>query len=351
MADVEAQLSCSKPDCPVASGGGCSEGHNPIASCPYYGGASDDDVDEGVTGYEESERANGRDESLVPLSSGEALDASEVDVFLRWRPATFVTIVGDRDSGKTTLVSAFYDRFLRGPFAGHIFAGSRTLVGLEKRSHYARVDSGRAKPDTPRTSISEGLRFFHFAVRSAVPPADRTDLMLSDRAGETYRQARSNSDLIAELIELAQADRVVLLLDGARIAEAVTRAGAIQAVRQSLRAFLDGGGLRQQSIVQVVTTKIDLLERHPEKATIDDQLGAFKRRLVQDFAHRLTSLTFWDIAARDPDGVYPPAHGIGSLFLNWTTQLKPTVEPAAVPVTLLSEFDKLLLRTQLKALP
>jgi len=351
MADVEAQLRCSKPDCAVASGGGCSEGYDPIASCPYYGGAADDDVDEGVVGYEEGERGSSADDDLLPLSSGEPLDASEVDVFLRWRPATFVTIIGDRDSGKTTLVSAFYDRFLRGPFAGHIFAGSRTLVGLEKRSHYARADSGRAKPDTPRTSISESLSYFHFAVRSATPPAARTDLMLSDRAGETYRQARSNSELIAQLTEVPQADRVVLLLDGARIADAVTRAGAMQAVRQSLRAFLDGGGLRQQSIVQVVTTKVDLLERHPEKVTIDNQLDAFKRRLVQDFAARLASLTFWDIAARDPEGVYPPAHGLEPLFLDWVTQHKPAVKPATVSVRLLNEFDKLLLRTPLESLP
>lgn len=55
MADVEAHLRCSKPDCPLASGGGCGEGYDPIASCPYYGGAADDDVDEGVAGDEESE--------------------------------------------------------------------------------------------------------------------------------------------------------------------------------------------------------------------------------------------------------------------------------------------------------
>lgn len=157
-----------------------------------------------------------------------------------------MTIVGDRDSGKTTLVAALYDRFLRGPFAGHRFAGSRTLVGLEKRSHYARAESGRAKPDTPRTSISEGLSYYHFAVRSAAAPAARTDVMVSDRAGETYRHARSNSEIVPQLSELPQANRVVLLLDGARTADAVTRAGAIQAVRQSLRAFLDGGALRRQ---------------------------------------------------------------------------------------------------------
>jgi hypothetical protein len=104
-------------------------------------------------------------------------------------------------------------------------------------------------------------------------------------------------------------------------------------------------------MVQVVTTKIDLLERHPEKAAINDQLAAFKRRVVQDFAPRLASLTFWDVAARDPEGVYPPAHGVEPLFLEWMTQHKPSVRSAAMPVNLLSEFDKLLLRSPLEFLP
>src|SRR4051794_32627344 len=98
MADAEPRPKCSKPDCPVASGSGCSEGYDPVASCPYYGGAAEDDVDEGVAGHEESERDSSAHDEVVPVSSGEALDASDVDVFLRWRPATFVTIVGDRDS-------------------------------------------------------------------------------------------------------------------------------------------------------------------------------------------------------------------------------------------------------------
>ncbi len=349
MIAVDEQMKCRKSDCPIASGGGCSEGYDPIASCPYHGATADDDVDEGVAAFENGEQANNTTDFMVPLPSGEALDPAEVDIFLRWRPATFVTIVGDRDSGKTTLVAALYDRFLRGPFAGHSFAGSRTLVGLERRSHYARVDSGGAKPDTPRTSISEGLQYFHFAVRGAL--ATRTDLMLSDRAGETYRQARSNSALVSQLPELTTAQRVVVLLDGARVYDAVTRAGAIQAVRQSLRAFLDGGGLGEHSVVQIVTTKVDLLERHPEKAAILEQLAAFKHRLAQDFSPRLASLTFWDIAARDPEAILPPAHGVELLFLDWIEQRKSPMKPTMVLASPQTEFDRLLLRTPLESLP
>jgi hypothetical protein len=115
------------------------------------------------------------------LPPGEALTPEEVDQLLRWRGATFVTVVGDSHSGKTTLICALYDRFLRGPFAGLTFVASRTLVALERRSHYARVDSGRATPETMRTTISDGLRYFHLAVRPATQVG--RDLLCC-RAGE-----------------------------------------------------------------------------------------------------------------------------------------------------------------------
>lgn len=283
---------------------------------------------------------------LVPLPSGDGLTPAEVDEFLRWRPARFVTIVGDRESGKTTLVCAIYNRFLRGPFAGYMLAGSRTFVALETRSHYSRVDSGGAVPDTARTSISEGLRFFHFCVAPVLHPTTHLDLMLADRAGETYRQARNNTALVAELTEVAKADRLVLLLDGARVAAPVERAGALQAVRQSLRVFLDNGAVNANSRVQVVTTKLDLLSNHGDSDLIKGQLKQFSDRLAADFASRVAELSFWEIAARDPQSVFGPAHGLDALLKDWTTARPVDVRPKELAAPVSTEFDRLLLRTE-----
>ncbi len=351
MTAITNEVRCSKSECEVAASGLCAEGHTPVRSCPFYGRspATDDlDVlDEEQEGTDEFESEP--EEEQIALPTGEALTLDDVDEFLRWRPATFVTIVGDRESGKTTLICAIYDRFLKGPFAGYIFAGSRTLVALEKRSHYARAESGRAHPDTPRTSIAEGLQFLHFAVVRADRIHVRTDLMLSDRAGEVYRQARDNSALVGELIEVEKGDRLVLLLDGGRVADPVERAGAMQAVRQTLRAFLDGGAAGKASIVQVVTTKVDLLAHHTAKADIDRQLSVFRQRLVADFAPRLGDLSFWEIAARDPRGDFPPAYGVDALLADWVAPRSAIVAYEERVTPLQSEFDRLLLRTPMEA--
>jgi Double-GTPase 2 len=308
MAGQISAKKCGKADCQVAKTGSCAEGHAPLESCPNYlrqfGGSHvyDGELDPATEGATP-------DIERVSLPSGEALTFDEVGQFLLWRDATFVAVIGDSHSGKTTLVCALYERFLKGPFAGLGFAGSRTLVALERRSHHSRVESGRITPDTAHTSLQEGLRYFHFAVAPNGQPEKRTDLLLSDRSGEVYREVRDNSNVVGTLPEIPQADRTVLLLDGRRVADPIERNGAIQSARQILRVLLDNGALDLTSIVQVVTTKFDLIAAGPDVQQIDNVLAAFRERLFADFALRLKSLSFHDIAARDPTTKFAPAHG------------------------------------------
>ena len=351
MADETSQKKCRKTDCQVAVTGSCAEGHAPLASCPNYGDqpAEQSNVYDG----ELDAAAEGAtpDVKRVSLPSGDALTPDEVDQFLRWRAATFVTVVGDSHSGKTTLICALYERFLKATFAGLGFAGSRTLVALERRSHHARVDSGRATPETARTSHLDGLRYFHFAVVPSGHPMKRADLLLSDRSGEVYRSARNNSSVVGTLPEIPQADRIVLLLDGRRVADPIERAGAIQSVRQTLRVFLDNDALGPTSIVQIVTTKIDLIAASQDGQEIADSLSAFRNRLTADFAPRLKSLSFHDIAARDPTNGFAPAHGLDTLVKDWATPRPRYTPPAPPRLALHSEFDRLLARTPLEVCP
>ncbi|MCZ7484142.1 TRAFAC clade GTPase domain-containing protein [Rhizobium rhizogenes] len=285
----------------------------------------------------------GTNEQRVALPGGEAMTSEEVNRFLLGREASFVTIVGDKDSGKSTIVCAIYDRLLRGPYANLAFAQSRTLMALERRSHYSRIESGRAVPDTPRTSILEGLHYFHLGL--VMGDNDRVDLLISDRAGEVYRDARGDSSLIETLPELPQADRLILLIDGRRAANPLERASALQAVRQSLRAFLDGGALGTNSVVQVVTTKMDLISGSADEVATTAALSEFEHRLNRDFSNRVAELSFRKIAARDPVGNLAPAFGLDAMLVEWVTK-KPRASTFSVsPPTLCSEFDKLLART------
>ena len=351
MVETVQARSCSIAECQVLKTGICVEGNTPTESCPFFGRAITDDDDDIEFLDENEDDVEQPIESLrVPLPSGEALTPAEVDKFLLRRAVRFVTIVGDFDSGKTTLICELYNKFLRGSFAGHLFGGSRTLVGLEKKSHHARIDSGRIVPDTLRTSHAEGLKFFHFSLVTK-DLQSRVELMISDRAGEHYQKARNNSDVVTELIEVKKAHYIVLLMDGKRIANPIYRHSAMQSVRRTLRAFLDGEALSKISRVQVVTTKIDLLENLPDKQSLDTQLEQFRDALQRDFSERLGELSFREIAARDPCGAFSPAHGVEELLTSWCITTPPVVTCTPLRITLNTEFDRLLLRTPMENTP
>lgn len=351
MAALPIQALCSKADCTVGTTGTCAEGHDPLQSCPNYGSGvstSTTEVDPDTDEYGSEPEA--AEEVRVALSPGETLTAEDVHRFLQWRDAAMIAVVGDSFSGKTTLGCAIYDRFLKGPFAGLEFVGSWSLVALERRSHYARAESGRTTPETPRTSIHDGVGYFHFALADNQDAArGRIDFLISDRAGEVYKRARGNSTLIPTLVEVIQADRVMLLLDGSRVADPVERVGAMHSVRQTLRAFLDNGAIGLQTIVQVVTTKYDVVAAHTDSRALLDILKDFQSRLEHDFGRRLSELTFWNIAARDPNGAFAPAHGVDALIRDWVQPRKVNPLNSLPKLPLVSEFDRLLTRTPLAA--
>ncbi|MEI2636660.1 MAG: hypothetical protein V9E92_07430 [Methylotenera sp.] len=352
MVDEVISKICSRPECQVSKTGVCIEGHAPSEACPFFGqsqnGIQGEIEDDNITAIESTPRPIKL--NRISLASGEALTVEEADQFLRWRPATFVTIVGERDSGKTTLICAVYDHFLQNKFTDYQFAGSRSLVGLEKRSHHARVESGRSTPDTARTSLLEGLRFLHFALVPRVNLQLRIDLMLSDRAGEHYQQARDNLKVVEGLIEVQKGQHIVLLMDGGRLADPNFRSGAMQSVRQTLRAFLDGGALSTSSHVQVVTTKIDLIDALPEKEVLNQRLTDFRQKLLKDFGNRLSNLSFLDICARDPKGKFPPAFGVDNLLSTWCTPFCVSTKREPPNIQLITEFDRLLFRTPMENL-
>lgn len=334
---------CENPDCQVSSTGVCAEGHVPVESCPTYGRAQVPEPGHGDK-IESADHSPLSQTQSLPLPDGKLLSAEDVDTFLRCKPAKIISVVGERSSGKTTLVCALYDSFLRGSFAGYWFAGSQTLYGFEEKIHYARVASGGVTPDTLRTSWADGLKFFHLGVVENERPGQRSDIMLSERAGEYYARARDQLEFVGELVEVAQAHRVLLLLDGERIADPFRRAEAIFSVRQMVRAFLQGGALSSKSSVHIVTTKFDLIESHVDKDSIGEELNTFRENLVADFESDLGAITFWSVAARDPEGQLKPGHGLENLFKNWFEDVKYTKNQSLPDLSGASEFDRLLLR-------
>lgn len=280
------------------------------------------------------------DKEWERLPQADLLSIEEAEELLRWRPTNIVTVIGERDAGKTTLITEIYERYLRGPFAGRKFAHSRTLLGFERKGFLARLKSGGPKADTERTSKAEGLKFFHLGLVSE--HGARTDLLISERAGESYREARSDPTKSRDFVELAKARTLVFVLDGERVALDKTRNEAFAAVRGLVRAFSDAGSVSTQAEMQIVTTKFDLLKRPGLEHAIE-ALTAFEERMVQANTTRFVRVSCSRVAARAETEEFGPAWGVAEVMQAWLDPPTPPRRPPELPA-LVDEFDRFLVR-------
>jgi GTPase SAR1 family protein len=299
------------------------------------------DIDLDVFEQSKTEQAATADKKWEILPASSMLSLEDADMLFRWRKASVITIVGERNGGKTTLVAQLYEQFLRGAFAQTLFTHSLSLQGFERKSFQSRAEYGAHNPETPRTSAQDGLTFFHIAV-SDEASLERTDFLISERAGETYRDVRDRPELAANLIEIRKANTIVLILDGERVAQPRLRAGVFASVRTIARALLDSGGIDPETQIQLVTTKCDLLKGDGAADALE-ALTTFETHLAALLKNRLPLKTF-RIAARDPDGNVAPASGMDLLLRSWILPIpKSNPEEPQLP-ELESEFDRLLLR-------
>src|SRR4051812_14264762 len=82
------------------------------------------------------------DEEGSGAGRAHALTVREASRLAAARRPTVVVLAGTVSSGKTTLITSFYERFARGPIGPMKFAGSLTLPGFEARARGLRPQLG-----------------------------------------------------------------------------------------------------------------------------------------------------------------------------------------------------------------
>lgn len=335
-------LTCSNPDCEVAENGSCLQGHDPIQSCPHFGKptVASTPAEDAVTEVAvEAEAA--QEISKTKLPQGDPLSQLEVDAQQLQRAGRLVAIIGDTSSGKSTLLCALYDRFLRGEFGERSFVGSLTLGGFEKLAHLSRAASGAQTPETVRTFVSEGLQYYHLAL--ANQSQHRMDLFISDRAGETYRSGMDRPVEFRQLPELSIARVVTVLVDGARLARQEELHEVLGATRRLVRALVDSEVLNNGQHLQIVLTKQDEVERTGRSASVNSQMEELVQRLKTDFGSKLATIDFFAVAARDPSGARLPAYGCDNLLATWCDAAEPPVRRVLQDRAAVTQFDQLAL--------
>jgi len=268
----------------------------------------------------------------VELFAGYEMSAVDTeDITLRW-PTQLIVFAGAEGSGKTTMLAALYEHLGRGPFAGFDFAGSRSLLALEKICHPNRVVSGGTRATTERTIPSDEAAFYHLSLRETTGERRRQQVLLSALSGELYRWARNSREECKKLIFLHRANVIVVLVDGEKLASLEQRVNAHADAAGILDAFLDAKMVASCCHVEFVFSKLDRI-----RAAGDSALAFLKQtqeKLETKFRARVPKLVFRELAARPGQSNEEEelSNGIAAAFATWAVlQSHATSSGARVP--------------------
>lgn len=325
---------CQLPECQVETTGKCHLGNDPVESCPNY--AQDNNSVEPAD--LPLDPAEGK-AAPIEICSGDVMRREDVTAFVLARSIRSVALVGEQRAGKTTLLASIYEMYCKGPFAGLSFAGSKTLVGFAKRHHLALLNSERTTPTTPRTSRDDEVVFFHLALARST--REIVDVVISDRSGEAYGDARIDTSLIPTLSELYQAERVCFLLDGAKFASKEQRPAYSRQFKQMIHALADNGALANVKVVEVLATKFDVTS-HGEAEDQIKFLTQYESQISDEFAGHGLNLRCYRVCALPKTDVSIGFVGLEDMVRRWTNPISlPSISP--VPISdLPRQIDRLL---------
>jgi len=320
--DKECCGKCSQPGCTVEQDGTCLEGFDTLTDCPHFV------ADKEAGGVSRSEptvkEAPDERETYVALHDGEGLRLDNAGSVMRRSPTKLIVLAGTVDSGKTTLLATLYECFQDGDFGGVRFAGSKTLLGFERRCYLARISCLSEKPETERTKPGDEGVLLHLSTRKTDSCTPKVDMLLTDISGEIFKLIRSSSDECKRHEVIRRADHFVLLFDGAKIADTQLRQENFVAGKTLLRSCLDEGMLSAKTVIDVVITKwdiIDALKNEPREAS-EKFIEMINEDIQKILSGRSNLLNVYKIAARPEKSDLDFAFGLNEMFECW---LEPSV--------------------------
>lgn len=193
----------------------------------------------------------------VSWHRGQALETDELALVTRRFATSTVLLLGEHDSGKTTLLASIFLAFSRGRIGEFSFAGSRTILGFERRSFKACLVSGGSKAQTDHTSTQDPS-YLHIMVRREADLMT-SSLAITDIAGETLRELYETPKDAAVLPLAQRAERIALCVDAVRLADTVERHRLTATASQTLRSLAENGCGGYPKKVQLVLTMGDRL--------------------------------------------------------------------------------------------
>lgn len=140
----------------------------------------------------------------------DAKSQSQLNDFIVAKRPKLVALVGFEGYGKSTFIGTLYQLLIQNEtYQGFSFIDSETYVGFERRVFLRRVNKDNVS-DTKRNVLGDN-DILDLQLRS--PKGNEHRIIVSDKAGETYRQYISSDDEVQKDIVLSNADLVLFFID------------------------------------------------------------------------------------------------------------------------------------------
>ena len=282
---------CDQENCTVRKDGKCLEGIEDISQCSHF--YLEPDEDEEDESEEEGSDNDSPSSNAFRLFKGEELALDQLTEVTYRFPTKQVYILGEHDSGKTTILATLFEMFQAAPFHDFHFAGSLTQIGFERRCFHSRLASANGEADTERTKTEE-FRFLHIALKKQPDEKQATHFLISDISGEKIKRAKNNSEDMRDLAVIEHSVHVSFVIDGEKLVDVKKRQAALTQARTFVRKAIDEKIFNKSTKLAIIISKWDLLEG------LDgfDYRSLIELSFQRDFQDSLGELQFLKIAVR-----------------------------------------------------
>lgn len=192
----------------------------------------------------------------------DALNDGNINMVLNNVKPELIVLIGFSDYGKSTFVgSLYYYLLVKGNVDGYELYDSDTFAGFERRLYLRNIKNDEtAKSKTLRTEEEDGylltLTFFNPSLK------EKKQLIISDRAGETYKKYVNIKDKIRNDESLSRAQRVIIMVDSTKLKDNWdVQEGWF---RQMFAGIKECGKMPKNAVFTLVFNKIDLVDASEE---------------------------------------------------------------------------------------
>lgn len=192
----------------------------------------------------------------------DAMNDGNINMVLNNVKPELIVLIGFSSYGKSTFVGSLYYYLLtKGDVGGYELYDSDTFSGFERRLYLRNIKNDEtAKSKTLRTEEEDEylltLTFYNPSLK------EKKQLIISDRAGETYKKYVDIKDHIKKDESLSRAQRVLIMMDSTQLQTGWdVQEGRF---RQLFAGLKECGKMPKEASFTLLFNKIDLVRGNAE---------------------------------------------------------------------------------------